>query len=226
MKVPIIYEDNHLLVINKPPNVLSQADRTGDEDMVTILKQDLKVRYNKPGEAYLGLIQRLDRPVGGVMVFAKTSKAASRLSAQIRERKFRRDYLAVVWGRAAQSARLTHYLLKDRDLNIVTAVAEGVKESKKAVLDYELLGRTENLSLLAINLVTGRSHQIRVQLAAAGFPLFGDIKYGKEVNRSGWQIALFCRKVSFLHPTLKETVVFSQLPEDIYPWNLFALSHL
>lgn len=222
MKIPIIYEDNHLLVVNKPPNILSQSDKTGDEDLLTLLKQDLKIRYNKPGNVYLGLVHRLDRPVGGVMIFAKTSKAASRLSNQIREREFQKTYLAVVHGKTEPSGRLRHYLLKNPETNMVTAVGKGIRNAKEAVLDYQLLESSGGFSLLRINLITGRSHQVRVQLAAIGHPLFGDLRYGAEKNRPGQQIALFCQQISCLHPTIKEPMTFSELPENVYPWNLFS----
>jgi 23S rRNA pseudouridine1911/1915/1917 synthase len=222
MKIPIIFEDNHLLVVNKPPNILSQSDRTGDEDLLTLLKQDLKIRYNKPGNVYLGLVHRLDRPVGGVMIFAKTSKAASRLSNQIREREFKKTYLAVVHGKTEQSGRLRHYLVKNPDTNMVTVSGKGIGNAKEAVLDYQLLESSGGFSLLRINLITGRSHQVRVQFSAIGHPLFGDLRYGAKVNRPGQQIALFCQQISCLHPTTKEPMTFSQLPEDAYPWNLFT----
>lgn len=222
MKIPIIFEDNHLLVVNKPPNILSQADKTGDKDLLTLLKQDLKLRYNKPGNVYLGLVHRLDRPVGGVMIFAKTSKAASRLSNQIREREFKKTYLAVVHGKTEQSGRLRHYLVKNPDTNMVAAVGKGTINAKEAVLDFLLLESSKGFSLLKINLLTGRSHQIRVQLAASGHPLFGDLRYGEKVNKPGQQIALFCQQISCLHPTTKELMTFSQLPEEAYPWNLFT----
>lgn len=226
MNISVIYEDNHLLVVNKPPNILSQSDKTGNEDMLTLLKQDIKMRYNKPGNVYLGLVHRLDRPVSGVMIFAKTSKAASRLSDQIRKQEFKKTYLAVVHGRPEQSACLKHYLVKNPDTNMVSVVNKDMENAKEAILDYQLLASSRDLSLLRINLITGRSHQIRVQLASIGHPLFGDQKYGKKVNRPGQQIALFCHQISCIHPTLKEPMTFSQLPDNIHPWSLFSTSSL
>lgn len=219
MKIFILYEDNHLLVVNKPPNILSQSDITGDKDMLTLLKQDLKIRYSKPGNVYLGLVHRLDRPVGGVMVFAKTSKAASRLSNQIRTREFGKIYLAVVHGKPKGPKRLKHYLSKDPKTNTVSAVAKGA--GKEAILEYEHMASKGNLSLLRINLITGRSHQIRVQFAAIGHPLFGDQKYGAQVNKVGQQIALFCHQISCQHPTRREPLIFTQPPGDLYPWSAF-----
>jgi len=169
LNVKIIFEDNHLLVVEKPVNMPTQRDNSGDLDLLAYLKQDLKVRYAKPGNVYLGLVHRLDRPVGGVMVFAKTSKAASRLSSQIREGKLGKHYLAVVHGLLkAKNGRLHHYLLKDSRRNLVTAVPEGTPDAKEAWLDYWVIGEREGMSLLQITLGTGRSHQIRVQFAAIG----------------------------------------------------------
>lgn len=221
MKIQIIYEDNHLLVVNKPPNILSQADRTGDADLLSLLKEDLKLRYAKPGNVYLGLVHRLDRPVGGVMVFAKTSKAASRLSDQVRTRELAKVYLAVVHGTPKQAQRLRHFLLKDSRTNLVSAVDKDIAGAKEAVLDYELLESSKGLSLLRVSLLTGRSHQIRVQLAASGHSLYGDQRYGAELNKPGQQIALFSHQITCQHPTLKEPITFSAFPELVHPWSLF-----
>ncbi len=223
MKIPILYEDNHLLVINKPPNLLSQPDRTGDADVLTLLKNDLKIRYKKPGNVYLGLVHRLDRPVGGVMVFAKTSKAAARLSKQIRNRKFRKVYLAVVRGRPKKSARLRHYLSKDYATNMVSIVAQASKDAKEAILDYTRLAAGKRLSLLKISLITGRPHQIRVQLNALGHPLYGDLRYDPHSNSPGQQIALFSHEISCNHPTLKKVVTFKDFPASVYPWDQFPI---
>lgn len=221
MKIQIIYEDNHLLVVNKPPNILSQADRTGDADMLSLLKQDLKLRYAKPGNVYLGLVHRLDRPVGGVMVFAKTSKAASRLADQVRSREFKKIYLAVVHGKPKPAQRLRHFLLKDPRTNIVAVVDEIRAGAKEAVLDYEVLESSRGLSLLKISLLTGRPHQIRVQLAASKHPLYGDQRYGAGFNQPGRQIALFSHQITCLHPTRKEPMTYTAFPEMVHPWSLF-----
>ena len=154
-KIPIIFEDNHLLVVEKPPNILSQEDRTGDIDMLTLLKKDIKIRYNKPGNVYLGLVHRLDRPVGGIMVFAKTSKAASRLSDQIRRGKFKKRYMAVVHGNPCKDKdTLEHYLLKNKRTNMVSVVRENIKGAQKAILDYEVVNTIKSFSLVKINLHT------------------------------------------------------------------------
>jgi 23S rRNA pseudouridine1911/1915/1917 synthase len=224
LNIKIIFEDNHLLVVEKPVNILSQEDDTGDADLLTMLKDDIKIRYNKPGQVYLGLIHRLDRPVGGVMVFAKTSKAASRLSEQIRGDDFKKTYYAVVHGLPSQQQQLLkHYLIKDSKINTVKAFDKEVKESKEARLEYEVLGNEGNLSLVKVNLHTGRSHQIRVQLSTIGYPLYGDQKYGEEVNKPGQQIALWSTRIELIHPTLKEEMQFDSQPPEVFPWNAFEI---
>jgi len=218
-----IYEDNHLLVIEKPVNLPSQADATGDPDLLSILKQRLKDKYNKPGNVYLGLVHRLDRPVGGVMVFAKTSKAAARLSEQIQQHQFEKSYLAVVHGTPAKSrAQLEHFLRKDPVKNKVTVFSKPVSQAKQAILDYQVLETVNGLSLVGINLQTGRSHQIRAQLAAIGHPLYGDQKYGGQLNKAGEQLALWSIKVKFKHPVKEEQIAFESSPPDCYPWREFS----
>ncbi|MDI9475717.1 MAG: RluA family pseudouridine synthase [Natronincolaceae bacterium] len=220
--IPIIFEDNHLLVVEKPPNVLSQGDKTGDLDMLTLLKRDIKLRYNKPGNVYLGLVHRLDRPVGGVMVFAKTSKAASRLSDQIRRRKFERRYMAVIHGRPRrEKATLVHYLLKDNETNTVSVVKEGAEGAKKAILSYEIIDTIRGFSLVKTDLHTGRSHQIRVQFSAIGHPLYGDQLYNPKKSKIGDQIALRSHEIVCIHPTLKKEMTFTCLPVRKEPWDWF-----
>lgn len=204
-QTPILYEDNHLLVVEKPVNISSQLDQSKDKDLLTMLKEYIKVKHNKPGNVYLGLVHRLDRPVGGVMVFAKTSKAASRLSEQIRIGEFKKTYLAVVHGILdKKSGRLEDYLLKDSRTNMVRIVGSDAKGAKKAVLDYECIGYSGNFTLVRVCLRTGRSHQIRVQFAGIGHPLYGDQKYGVKFNKQGQQIALWSAEIVLTHPTLKE----------------------
>ncbi|WP_164670755.1 RluA family pseudouridine synthase [Virgibacillus doumboii] len=222
MNIPILFEDNHLLVVEKPVNIPVQGDRTGDNDLLSILKQDIKIRYQKPGNVFLALVHRLDRPVGGVMVFAKTSKAASRLSDSIRRGAFDKKYLAAVRGKPFRDrATLEDYLIKDTRENKVYTVSSDHKKAKKAVLDYEVLGEKEGLTLLSINLHTGRPHQIRVQLSAMGNPIYGDQKYGQKVNKPGQQIALWAYTLAFEHPTKKDMTEATSLPPKEYPWNLW-----
>lgn len=221
--IEILYEDNHLLGIVKPVNIPVQEDATGDLDLLNILKEDVKQRYNKPGNVYMGLVHRLDRPVGGAMVFAKTSKSASRLSESVRSRSFRKIYLTVVHGKLPSSkGRLIDTLLKDEKSNTVSVVRKGTPGGKEAILDYTVLGTSEGFSLLKVDLLTGRSHQIRVQLSTIGCPLYGDQKYGASVNKPGQQIALWSALVGFPHPTTKEEINIISLPPQSYPWNLWS----
>jgi len=223
--IPVIYEDNHLLVVIKPVNVPTQEDESGDPDLLTLLKEDLKQRHNKPGQVFLGLVHRLDRPAGGVMVFAKTSKSASRLSEQIRTHQMKKIYYAVVHGRPNPiTASLQHYLIKDSATNMVKVASSQSKDAKEARLNYVTMGQLEKFSLLSINLQTGRPHQIRVQMSSIGCPLFGDQKYGASVNKPGQQLALWSTMLSLTHPTSKETLTFSALPPKEQPWNLWSES--
>ncbi len=221
--VPILYEDNHLLVVEKPVNIPSQGDASGDMDLLTLLKEDLRMRYQKKGNVYLGLVHRLDRPVGGVMVFAKTSKGASRLSEQVRSRTLQKTYLAVVHGQPSPSeGRLEHYLVKDTRRNMVRVVPPTHPKGKKAILDFTSMETRNGFTLVRIGLQTGRSHQIRVQFSSIGHPLYGDQKYGAHVNKPGEQIALWSSELSLMHPTRKEGMHFTSLPPSKHPWNLFT----
>ena len=218
-QLKILYEDNHIIVVEKPPNIPSQGDKTGDEDMLTIIKGYLKEKYNKPGNVYLGLVHRLDRPVGGVMVFAKTSKAAARLSEQVRNKTFQKEYLVIVDGKLEKNKGiLENYLLKNEKNNISKVVKEGTKNAKYAKLDYEVLKYNEeiNLSVLKILLHTGRHHQIRVQLANIGHSICGDQKYG--TRGRGKQIALWAYQLTIEHPITKEKMTFKAIPEKIGSW--------
>ena len=217
----IIYEDNHIIVVEKIPNIPSQGDKTGDIDMLSIVKEYLKEKYNKPGNVYLGLVHRLDRPVGGVMVFAKTSKAASRLSEEVRTRKFKKSYLVVVDGKMEkQEDILEDYLLKNERTNVSKVSKEGVKNAKYAKLDYKVLKYDEeiNLSVLQINLHTGRHHQIRVQLSSRNHSIYGDQKYG--TRGRGKTIALWAYKLSIIHPVKKQEMTFKSLPEFNKTWKI------
>lgn len=215
----VIYEDNHIIVVEKTPNIPSQADKTGDMDMLTLVKDYIKEKYNKPGNVYLGLVHRLDRPVGGVMVFAKTSKAASRLSEQVRTKSLKKIYLAVVDGKVEKAkGTLEDYLYKDERNNISKVVNSNKKNAKLAKLDYEVLKYNEvkDLSLLKVNLHTGRHHQIRVQLSNFGHSIFGDQKYG--TRGKGKQIALWAYSLTIIHPTTKQEMTFEDLPEPVGTW--------
>lgn len=217
----IIYEDNHIIVVQKIPNIPSQGDKTGDVDMLTIIKEYIKNKYNKPGNVYLGLVHRLDRPVGGVMVFAKTSKAAARLSEEVRLRELKKSYLVVVDGKMEKDKdTLEDYLLKNEKNNMSKVVNEGTKNAKNAKLDYEVLKYDSdiNLSVLRIHLHTGRHHQIRVQLSSRNHSIYGDQKYG--TRGRGKQIALWAYELTFKHPTKKEEMTFRCLPEFNKTWKI------
>ena len=217
----ILYEDNHIIVVEKIPNIPSQADKTGDIDMLTLIKDYIKEKYNKPGNVYLGLVHRLDRPVGGVMVFAKTSKAASRLSEEVRNKTFEKKYLAVVDGKIEkEKGSLEDYLYKDERNNMSKVVTPTKKNAKLAKLDYEVIvyDEVKKLTLVKVNLHTGRHHQIRVQLSNFGHSIFGDQKYG--TRGQGKQIALWAYELKIIHPTTKEEMIFKDLPESIGTWSI------
>ena len=226
----ILFEDNHVLVAVKPAGILSQADQTGDKDILTILKDYIKETYQKPGNVYLGLVHRLDRPVGGVMVFAKTSKAAARISNQIQEHTFKKYYLAVVEGTFGESqATLKHYIRKSPSQNVVEVFDKNVNLSKEAILTYKVIDSVDNQSLVEIELMTGRPHQIRAQMSHVGHPLLGDYKYSHKKMTDKSEIhhvrfALSAYKVSFEHPTTKETLEFTEYPSvNQEPWSKFKL---
>ncbi|MEG0250754.1 MAG: RluA family pseudouridine synthase [Peptostreptococcus sp.] len=226
MKLNVIYEDNHLLVVEKIPNILSQADNTKDVDMLSLCKSYVKEKYDKPGNVFMGLVHRLDRPVGGVMVFAKTSKAASRLSDQIRTRTMKKTYQAVVVGKCEKSGDYVDYLYKNTEKNMVSVVDKKKKDAKEAKLSYRLIKDSyskkdkKEYSLVEIDLHTGRPHQIRVQFSSRKHPLYGDQRYSSE-SKVGEQIALWATKLELFHPTKKEKMIFECRPPKEYPWNLF-----
>ena len=226
MMLNVIYEANHIIVVEKPVNIPSQEDKTGDIDMITMVKDYLKEKYNKSGNVYVGLVHRLDRPVGGIMIFAKTSKAASRLSESIRTKDFQKTYLAVVHNSNLKSeAVLEDYLWKNEALNKSMVVSKEKHNAKLARLQYQILETAsfekETLSLVEIQLETGRHHQIRVQFASRGNSLYGDQKYGS--GPKGEQIALWAYKIQFKHPVKDEIMTFACKPKAIGVWNKFAL---
>lgn len=205
--IKVLYEDNHIIVVVKDYNIPVQEDSSKDDDMLTLIKKYLKEKYNKPGNVYLGLVHRLDRPVGGVMVFAKTSKAASRLSNEIRLKRVEKRYMALVHNITKEKDVLVDKLLKDEKTN-TSYVSDNGKES---ILEYNLIEKRGNMSLLDINLITGRHHQIRVQLSHHGYPIYGDQKYG--IDKSGIQIHLWAYKLKFKHPTKEEIMEFVYYPD-------------
>ncbi|MEX0609933.1 MAG: RluA family pseudouridine synthase [Balneolaceae bacterium] len=219
--IPIIYEDNHLLVIDKPAGLLSQEDHTGNPDVLTLCKQYIKKKYNKPGDVFLGLVHRLDQPVSGVMVIARTSKAASRLSAQIRKRTIDKTYWAMVEGMTPVFGEMVHFLEKDSRTNTVKAFKSKRGSAKEARLKFKTLKQSAHYSLVEIDLITGRPHQIRVQMAKEGFPLWGDQKYGELGQNKGKDIALRAVKLEIEHPTKKDTLKFEAPIPKGQPWNLF-----
>ena len=214
----VLYEDNQVIVAVKPPNMLSQGDQTGDADLLTILKEYIREEYHKPGNVYLGLVHRLDRPVGGLMVFARTSKAAARLSEQMRKHEMGREYLCIAAGDLPDEFTLTDYLWKDPIQNKVVVCEADQKGCQLAVLHGRCLARRESTSLCAIRLETGRKHQIRAQMSHAGAPLWGDNKYGGGIR--GQQIALWGYKLTFRHPTTQRVMRFFSMPSG-NAWGLY-----
>lgn len=223
MGIKVVYEDNHVLVVEKPCNVPSQKDSTGDVGMTDMVSEYLRNKYNKKGSVYVGLVHRLDRPVGGVMLFAKTSKAASRLCNAIRQKELGKRYLAVIDGTLEnEEGTLVDYLLKDKNRNMVYVVGKDVPGAKEAILKYKVLKKVDKLSLVMVELVTGRSHQIRVQFKNIGASLYGDKRYGSNVLDKRQQIALWSYEISFIHPTRRDIMKFRIAPNGNYmPWKLF-----
>ncbi|MEG1527904.1 MAG: pseudouridine synthase [Clostridia bacterium] len=222
--VPILYEDNHILVVVKPQNIPTQEDKSGDLDLLTLLKGYIKQKYNKEGEAYLGLVHRLDRPTGGIMVFARTSKAAARLSATFVTHEIEKRYLTVLCGELhIPQGTLTSYLKKNALTNTVYVSNVGTAGAKKATLDYKVLDYAENLSLVDVVLETGRSHQIRVQFASQGNAVFGDVRYGGDRFGKG-NLALFAYQLVLTHPVTNKRMVFVCYPPEDFPFNLFDVN--
>lgn len=226
-RLQVIYEDNHLIAVNKPAGVLVQGDSTEDVPLSDYVKDYIKVRYNKPGDVFLGVIHRLDRPVSGVVVFARTSKALGRMNRLFQERDIKKTYLAITAERPEPiTGRLTHYIAKDRQRNIAKTFDQPSRRSEAAgaklsELDYEMIGEIGNYILLRVFPQTGRPHQIRVQLASIGCPILGDVKYGFSRPNEDASIHLHCRELSFVHPVKKESVrITAALPNDPV-WDLF-----
>mgnify|MGYP000541595232 CR=1 FL=1 len=216
----VIFEDNHLIVINKRPGDIVQGDKTGDLPLSEVVKLYLKEKYNKPGEAYLGVVHRLDRPTSGVVVFSKTSKALSRLNKAFADRDTHKVYWAVVKNKPKpESARLVHYLKRNTKQNKSYAHIKPVEDSKEAILSYQKIQSLDNYHVLEITLETGRHHQIRSQLSAIGCPIKGDLKYGFDRSNKNASIHLHSKKLTITHPVRKEDISFeAKLPDDVI-WN-------
>lgn len=217
-KINIIYEDNHIIVVEKKPNILVQKDNTNDTCLTDIIKQYLKIKYKKQGNVYLGLVHRLDRPVGGLMVFAKTSKAAVRLSNSIKNKEITKIYYAIVEGTTKPYEKYIDYITKNNKTN--TSYITNKNKGKEAILEYTTIKTINNLSLVKINLITGRSHQIRVQFSYHNHPLYADQKYNKKATPNT-DIALFAKILEFKHPVTKEKLHFELELPNKYPFNLF-----
>ncbi len=218
----ILYEDNHLIVVNKLPSEIVQGDKTGDEPLSEALKHYLKEKYHKPGDAFLGVIHRLDRPVSGVAVFAKTGKALSRMNELVKQRAIQKTYWAIVKNKPPEKeGKLVHYLKRDTKKNKSFVSRTPGTDSKEAVLSYKLLTSGGRYHLLEVDLHTGRHHQIRAQLAAIGCPIKGDLKYGYPRSNKDASISLHARKVSFVHPVKKEKLDITAEPPADTLWNYF-----
>ncbi|MFT4830913.1 MAG: 23S rRNA pseudouridine1911/1915/1917 synthase [Psychroserpens sp.] len=216
----VLFEDNHLIAINKRPGDIVQGDKTGDAPLSDVVKEYLKEKYNKPGNVYLGVAHRLDRPTSGIVVFAKTSKALPRLNKLFAEKEAKKTYWAVVKNAPENpSATLTHWLKRNTKQNKSYAHKNEVPDSKKAILDYRMLKKLDNYFLLEIDLKTGRHHQIRSQLNALGCPIKGDLKYGFDRSNKDGSIHLHARSLSFIHPVKKEMLMLVASPPDEPIWN-------
>ena len=220
--ISIIYEDEHLLLVDKPAGLLSQEDHTGDMDVLTLCKQYLSRSQNN--NPYLGLIHRLDRPVGGLMLLAKSRNAAANLSKQIRNRTVQKTYWAITMGAPPRNGVLTHDLQKDRDTNVVEVVTSNQQKGKRAELSFAKLEGSDDLHLLSVHLQTGRPHQIRVQLAHEGYPIWGDYKYGQN-QPDGRTMALRAVELVFKHPNTNQHLHFELAPSNEYPWSQFSIAH-
>jgi 23S rRNA pseudouridine1911/1915/1917 synthase len=220
----ILYEDNHIIAVNKTHHDLVQKDATLDLALDDKIRQYLKVKYNKPGDVFLGVVHRLDRPVTGVVLFARTSKALTRLTKMFRDGEIKKTYWAIVKDSPAQtSGRLVHHLVRNAKQNKSYCNESPKAGSKEATLSYKVIGKSDNYNLLEINLETGRHHQIRAQLAYIGCPIKGDLKYGSQRSNPDGGISLHAREIRFVHPvTIKETVITAETPEGEGLWKVFS----
>ncbi|RLD31895.1 MAG: RNA pseudouridine synthase [Bacteroidetes bacterium] len=219
----ILYEDNHLIVVNKLPSEIVQGDKTGDVPLSEDVKQYIKKKYGKPGNVYLGVIHRLDRPVSGVVVFARTGKALTRMNKLVKDRKIEKIYWAIVKNVPEHpEAELHHFLVRNERKNKSFAYPAEKKGSKEAVLKYRIISKSKDYCLLEVNLMTGRHHQIRVQLSAIGCPIKGDLKYGFARSNKDASISLHARSVSFVHPVTKEPLTITARPPQDALWDYFT----
>jgi 23S rRNA pseudouridine1911/1915/1917 synthase len=212
----VLYEDNHLLVVEKPAGVLTQSDKSGEDSLLEMCRRYVRKRYNKQGNVFIGMVHRLDRPVSGAIVFARTSKAASRLSAQIRIGGMEKTYRAVVEGRLEGEGVLEDYLVREGDKTLKAAAS--AHEAQRAILRYRSISATPKKTLVEIDLITGRKHQIRAQLSQTGHPVLGDRKYGSDINLGKDRIALMSFSLTFTHPTREEILSFAARVPDWWPW--------
>lgn len=219
----VIYEDNHLLVVNKAPGILVQGDITGDVPLVDLCKEYIRKKYQKPGAAFLGVVHRIDRPVSGVVVLARTSKSLERMNALFRENRTKKTYWAITESKpGSETGNLIHWLIKDEKKNKTTAYPRETPNAMRSELSYSILKSREKQWLLRVNPVTGRPHQIRVQLASMGCPIKGDVKYGSPTVFEDGSIALHARRLEFIHPIKKEPMVLSAPLPETYAWNAFS----
>ena len=218
IKINVLYEDNHVIVVEKPFNVLSQGDSTGDLDLLTMVKDYIKVKYNKPGNVYIGLVHRLDRPTGGIMVFARNSKSASRLNKQFLDHTISKNYLLICHGLLDKNGKMIDKITKLSNGNSVID-----SNGKEASLDYELIdyNKDEDISFVRVHLNTGRHHQIRVQFASRNHPLCGDKRYG--IDDSDRQLCLYSYMIEFVHPITKEVMKFESFPKKFGSWTKFTM---
>ena len=223
MENSVLYEDNHIIIINKKPSEIVQGDKTGDTPLSDKVKAYIKEKYNKPGSAFLGVVHRLDRPVSGIGIFARTSKALTRLNAMLKERTIEKHYWAVVKDPPKEaSGHLIHNLRRDSKKNKSFAYDKEVENSKKAELKYEIITQSDNYTLIQVRLITGRHHQIRAQLAAIGCPVKGDLKYGFPRSNNDASIHLHARKVEFIHPVSNEKISITADPPKDPLWHYFT----
>ena len=220
----VLYEDNHIIIVSKTTGEIVQGDKTGDKPLSETVKQYIKEAYAKPGDVFLGVVHRLDRPVFGLVLFARTSKALSRLNAMFANGEVKKKYWAIVKDAPAESeGTLTHWLVRNEKQNKSYAYDHEVPRSKKAILDYKVIGKSDNYYLLEVDLKTGRHHQIRCQLAKIGCPIKGDLKYGAKRSNPDGSISLLSRSMQFIHPvSKKEIVVEAPLPDDNL-WKSFGI---